>query len=558
MEAKLQVLTEDRARLQEIEKKHQSVLYENERLKTVESKNSDLESRMETLKNVQKMYEVASNEITTLQQSLRNLTEENKEIAVLKEQVRVLNAHKTDLSASCDQQKQDLEERHEQANLLQKEIKQLNDELCEKIEMGKKIQELKMENESVKKTVEDYKQASTNSERSQQHLMKEVEELRKIEAENKSLLQNELQLKEKLQQIQQSFDSSQNEMVVLKEEKETAFKEIERLQANALEQTQKHKEEKVKMEEMSSMVQEVHQKNDVLTKGLVHQKKEAESKETRLQESLTKIECLQQEIATLKESRDKDREEIQIQQQKLTELREVEIQYKIIQSENTALQSVSENLKNLSFAYEKSEQKCQALRQEMDNLDQIRVHNTELKCQNKTLEVEVKDGAAKRGKLNNEIAELRSQMENIKTQYEMTLVTKTKSFEDEKNSLKSQMANHQMEISQLGHENESLKQSVEHFTKLQEDWKVSEQKLMSDLASLKSSNETENSIHLKDMELHHINEIEDKNKTIDDLLQKLDQWKDAHGKYSFFFESLNYSSHSVLFTTSFLTSFFTR
>uniref|UniRef100_A0A7M5X5X8 Uncharacterized protein n=2 Tax=Clytia hemisphaerica TaxID=252671 RepID=A0A7M5X5X8_9CNID len=528
MEAKLQILTEDRLRLQEIETKHQSVLYENERLKNVESANSVLESRIESLKNVEKLYEVASNEATTLQQSLHKLAEENKEITVLKKQINTLNAETTKLSAVRDQQKQDLEESQEQASLLQKEIDQLNGELSEKMKMSKNIQELEMENESVKKTVEDYKQASTNSERSHQHLMNEVEELRKIEAENKSLLQNELQLKEKLHQIQQSSDSNQNEMIVLKEEKEKALKEIQRLEADALEQAKLRKAEQIKLEEMNSVVEEARQKSDVLTKGLVHQKKEVESKETCLQESLTKVQCLQQEIVTLKESRDKHREEMQTQQQKLTELREVEIQYKIIQSENTALQSVSENLKNLSFAYEKSEQKCQSLRQEIDDLDQLRVHNTELKCQNKTLEVELKDGASRRGQLTNEIAELRSQIENTKTEYEMTLVTKTKSFEDEKNSMKSQMVNHQMEITQLSHQNESLKQSVEHFTKLQEDWKVSEQKLVRDLASQKSSNETENSTHLKHIELYHINEIEDKNKTIGDLLQKLDQWKEAH------------------------------
>ena len=570
MDAKIQLLSEDRARLQTFEKQHQTLQYENDRLKTVEQNNLALQTRIEVLQEVEKKLKEAFEKITVLETTSSMLSDENKQIAVLKEENTSLSSTCRELEVLREEQKKMVKLFEKEAIVFQEKISHLEGEVNEKLAMGKQLKSLETEHQSMKKTIEDYHNANANKEVSQQNLMKEIEELRKVEAQHRSLRQTHETLQTEAQKVEVELKSCKTELEEVKEISHAREKQVLKLKKESLEKAESQKVEGERLQQAQCAVQESTQKYEVLVKHLADQKKEAENVAHQLIETTTNVRRLEQELVEVRSARDKERLEAQSQQQKLTELREMEINYKIMLSENSALKSVSENLKNLSFAYEKSEQKCQSLRDENVRLDQVRIENTELKCQAKSFEVELKDGITKREKMASEILELKAQMENVRTQSGIEVTRKCNEMENEKTSLIADFesklleaktetmkkcseienekttlkAGFETKLLEMTTEKESLQQSVNELTKLKEDMILKEKELVTELETLKEvqknsadvsdtrKNDEENDStdeKMKEMELFHLSQIEERDTKIDLLVEELDHLRNEHG-----------------------------
>lgn len=457
-----------------------------------------------------------------------------------------------------------------EAIVFQEKISHLEVEVFEKLAMGKQLQTLETENQSMKKTIEDYHNANANNEVSQQNLMKEIEELRKVEAQHRSLQQTHDAFRTEAQKIEVELKSCKTELEEVKKISDSREKQVLQLKKESLEKAESQKVEEERLQQAQCAVQESSRKYEMLVKDLAEQKKEAENVNHQLVETTTNVLRLEQELVEVRAVRDKERIEAQSQQQKLTELREMEINYKIVLSENSALKSVSENLKNLSFAYEKSEQKCQSLRDENARLDQVRIENTELKCQAKSLEIELKDGINKREKMTSEILELKAQMENARTQSGIEVTRKCNELENEKTTMRAEFesklleektealrkyselenekttlkAGFETKLLEVTTEKESLQQSLKELTKLKESMVHKENELVTELETLKEAQKNSADVSdirkieeendsaeekMKEMELFHINQIEERDTKIDLLVQELDHLRKEHG-----------------------------
>ena len=557
MDAKIQILSEDRSRLQTFEKQHQTLLYENDRLKAVEHNNSTLQSRIEVLQEVEKKHKEAVEKIEALEALSSQLTTENKQIAALKEEISFLSNSRKELEILYEKQAVIIQDHERKTIVLQEKVALLNDEVAEKKVMAGQLKSLETEHQSMKKTIEDYHNANTNNEMSQQVLMKEIEELRKVEAQHQVLLRTHDKVQVEARQLELDLKSCKAELDEVKEISHAREKQVLDLKKDFVEKAESQKIEEKKLQQAHCAVHESNRKQEILTKDLANQKKEVEAVATQLQEATTNACRLEQELAEVRETRDKERLDAQSQQQKLTELREMEINYKIVLSENSALKSVSENLKNLSFAYEKSEQKCQSLRDENDRLDQVRIENTELKCHAKSFEIELKDGIVKREKLASEILELKAQMENARTQSAIEVSRKCNDFENKKSSMK---ADFESKLFELATQKESLQRSVDELTKLKGDWVQKEEQIVMELEALKDAqrssavvvdrkNEEDSKEKIKEMELFHINQIKERDAKIDLLVQDLDHLRYEYGMVNFAIFLFTLQSH---FSTFFL------
>ena len=633
MDAKIQILSEDRTRLQTIEKEHQTLQYENVRLKSVDTDNLTLQKRIQVLQQVETKHKEAVEKIVSLEVSATRLSDENKQIAVLKENMEGLGQASKELQIFCEQQKETIHEQEKQCTLLKQKIESLSVEVAEKKVISDKLKSLETEHQSMKKTIEDYHNANTNNEMSQQILMKEVEELRKVEAQHQGLVETHQKTQSEACRLQSDLQSYIKELNEMTEVNQLREKEALNLKKVILEQEESQKVEVERMQQSHTEVQESNRKYELLVKDLACQKKEKEGLREKLEQATGNVQHLKTELLEVKQVYDKERTETQLQLQRLAELREVEINYKIMLSENTALKSVSENLKNLSFAYEKSEQKCQSLREENAQIDQVRIENTELKCHVKSMEVGLKDDIAKREKLTLEILELKGEIENVKTRTNIEVSRKSNDFENERtvmkkdfeakiSEVKTEMASMKVnldskllqvttekdvlqrsvdeltslktEISSVKNnleckllamtaekdtiqrksaddlanfksetaimskdleskllevtmEKEKLQNTVDELAKLKTDWIHKEEEMAKELENAREAQQevfqknencgeqkSDSEERIKDMELLHLNELEERDAKFEQLLQELDHLKSEYG-IDFFF-----------------------
>jgi len=522
MEAKIQLLTEDRTRLQDIEKQHQSLVFENQKLKDVEKANSTLKGQLEVLQDAEKRCTEVIAKAESLQDSLFQLQMENKQIDVLKTELGSLkDQHRN--SEMSNNAKDQIIQRHQNEI---KELKEAKLSLEEHMETKKKMESkyllLQNEYESMRKTVDDYQKANTNSEISQQNLMKEISELRLIEAQHKTLLEAEATMKEQMMELEEKIVGSKQDLEMMGQSKVDAEAECKRTEEALIEVERRWKLDQEKVLKLGGELKESLDRNSTLVQDIGSQKKELESIDSSKQEELKKMESLKAELSEVKASRERERADANVQQEKLNELREIEIEYKIVLRENEALKSISDNVKNVTVAFEKNQQTVDILQEKVASLDHLHVQCVELECRNKLLEVELKDGIEKREKLSQDLIELKSENEKLKTQ--------SKQDKDElQQELLVKIAEKEDEVALVYKENELLKQSVEKAHQTNNELIKTKQQLQQTLDNLKKAHQEEEeenettTAEMSDDQVH-------KQEFVDELLVQLEEMKEIHGK----------------------------